>query len=223
MVTPPTGRPEPGDLFLSLLVEEARSLGIDLQDKAVDALKSHYLMLVRWSRSVRLVGDLSPQTVVRRHALESLSLLPWIHEKQGSLLDIGSGNGYPAIPLKCALPDIRVAMMEPALRKSLFLEHVIANLGLADTSVIRGRVDRPADLARHGRWDCISMRAVAAIPVVMAGATSALRPRGRLLLLVGDAGRKDIASALGQQLELLAESRFAGTDGSYIVVVGLRS
>lgn len=205
--------------FSTLLARELGATGIELSAPCQAQLAEHYRLLVRWSRSVRLVGSLDPGTVVRRHVLESLALVPWVHERRGSLLDIGSGNGYPAIPIRVALPALRVAMMEPTVRKSLFLETVIAELELKDASVIRSRVDRPADLLRHGRWDCITMRAVAAIPVVMQAAPSVLRSRGRLLFLVGEAGRREVAQSMQPPLRLLFESRLEGTEGSYVVVV----
>jgi len=207
--------------FRSLLQAEATASGIRLTDQCLDRLATHYSLLKRWNRAVRLIGDTDPATVVRRHALESLALLPFVHEPRGSLLDIGSGNGYPAIPLKCALPDLRLAMIEPTIRKSVFLQTVAADLGLADTMVFRTRIDRGADLERLGRWDVISMRAVAAIPAVLAGAPASLRPRGRLILMVGEAGRRTILDLLVKPLELVADHQLAGSRGSWVVTLAL--
>ncbi|HET6374355.1 MAG TPA: 16S rRNA (guanine(527)-N(7))-methyltransferase RsmG, partial [Candidatus Polarisedimenticolia bacterium] len=171
-----------------------------------------------WNRAVRLVGDPSPDIVIRRHILESLALLPFIKETRGSLLDIGSGNGYPAIPLKCALPDLRLTMLEPTLRKSLFLEQVIRELGLSDATVIRGRIDRPRDLTRLGRWDQISMRGVAVVHTVLAAAASSLRGGGRLLLMLGASGTTGVRGHVMPPLEVLAEQRIASSGGGLLVV-----
>ena len=206
--------------LIDLLRTELAAGGPELDDKALGRLVDHARLLVKWNRAVRLVGSTDTATLARRHILESLALLPYIHEPRGSLLDIGSGNGYPAIPLKCALPDLRVALMEPTMRKAVFLRTVISDLGLTDAEVFRARVDRPGDLSRHGRWDCITMRAVAAIPAVMTGATSALRPSGRLLFMVGDAGRDQVLKLMRDPLALLGESRLPGTRGSHLVVIG---
>ena len=205
--------------FRSLLETEAHKAGMALPRAGLDSIEAHYRLLVKWSRAVRLVGDLDPLAVVRRHVLESLALLPYIQERRGSLLDIGSGNGFPAIPLKCMLPDLRLGMMEPTLRKSLFLSTVVQELGLADCEVIRARVDRPQDLARMGRWDCITMRAVAVIPAVMAGGAPALRPGGRILFMVGEAGRVEILRHLKHPLELIASNQMPSSRAAYIVAV----
>src|SRR5262245_57181627 len=190
--------------FRSLLQAESLRAGLQLETRCLDRLSSHYQLLVKWSRAVRLVGSTDPATVVSRHILESLALLPYVPEPRGSLLDIGSGNGFPAIPLKCALPDLRLGMVEPTIRKGAFLTAAIAQLDLTDSEVIRGRVDRSRDLARLGRWDCITMRAVAAIPAVLSGAEDGLRPGCRPLFMVGAEGRDEIYRRLTPSLELVA-------------------
>lgn len=207
--------------FRELLAAEASAAGLRLDPLSLDKLAEHYRLLAKWNRAVRLIGTTEPETVIRRHILESLRLIPFIHEPCGALLDIGSGNGFPAIPLKCALPSLRIGMLEPTLRKGSFLSAVAAALDLSDTEVIRGRVDRARDLSRLGRWDCISMRAVAAIPAVLAGAPEALRPGGRLLFMVGQAGRQEILERIAAPLELVAIQQLPGSHSSYIVVAGL--
>jgi 16S rRNA (guanine527-N7)-methyltransferase len=205
----------------SLLQAELARTSAELPERAVDRLLLHAHLLRKWNKAVRLIGSTDPEEIVRRHIMESLALVPFIHEPRGGLIDIGSGNGYPAIPLKCALPDLRLAMMEPTMRKAVFLRTVAADLRLTDVTVVRDRVDRPADLARYGKWDCITMRAVAAIPIIMAGAPAVLRPGGRLLFMVGENGRDQILRGLGSGLELLGDVRFAGMRASHLVVVGL--
>jgi 16S rRNA (guanine527-N7)-methyltransferase len=213
----------PTQEFRSLLEAEVRKAELHLPPAALDRIEAHYRLLVKWNRAVRLVGDLDPATLVHRHVLESLALLPYLQERRGSLLDIGSGNGFPAIPLKCVLDELRVGMMEPTERKSLFLATVVRELGLTDCDVIRARVDRPKDLARWGRWDCITIRAVAALPALLMGGGSALRPGGRILFMVGEAGRQEILARLAPPLELIASNQLPNSRASFIVVVGLPS
>lgn len=205
----------------SLLLAEARRRSLTLPADCLDRLVAHDRLLTRWNRAVRLIGSTDPEEIVQRHILESLALLPLVREQRGSLLDIGSGNGFPAIPLKCALPDLRVGLMEPTVRKGAFLRAVIADLKLADTEVIRDRIDRPADLARYGRWDTVTMRGVAAIPVVMEGALEALRPGGRLIFLVGEEGRAQILSRLTPPLVLAGDDRLPDRRSAYAVVLQL--
>ncbi|MFQ5701031.1 MAG: 16S rRNA (guanine(527)-N(7))-methyltransferase RsmG [Acidobacteriota bacterium] len=209
------------DRFRSLLEEELAGAGIAVSSGCLERLAAHFRLLERWNRSVRLVGSTEASVVARRHMVESLLLLPFIAEPAGSLLDIGSGNGFPAVALKCALPALRLVMMEPTARKAAFLQVLLAELDLSHATVVRDRVDRASDLARHGRFDCITMRAVAAIRPVLDGAVAALRPAGRLIFLVGESGADLIAEYLRPPLELLERRLIPGRRASYIVVVGL--
>ena len=211
----------PSQEFRQLLEAETQKAGLSLPRAGLDRIAAHYRLLAKWNRAVRLVADPDPLTVVRRHVLESLALLPFIEERRGSLLDIGSGNGFPAIPIKCVLDELRLCMMEPTLRKSVFLSTVARELELRDCDVVRSRVDRPQDVGRLGRWDCITMRAVAAIPTVMAGGASALRPGGRILFMVGEAGRAEVLRRLVEPLELIACAQMSSLRSGYVVAIGL--
>jgi len=208
--------------FRSLLEAETAAAGLALEPACLDRLTAHQRLLVKWNRAVRLIGDLDPLTIIRRHIIESLRLIPFILEPRGALLDIGSGNGFPAIPLKAALDQLRLVMLEPTVRKSQFLRTVISDLKLSDTTVARERVDKPRDLVKLGRWDCITMRGVAAIPAVIEGAASALRPNGRVLFLVGDAGRREIEKRIQPPLEIVALQPLPSTQASFIAAVELR-
>lgn len=206
--------------FRSLLEAETAQAGLHLEAAQIDGIAAHYQLICKWNRAVRLIGDTDPARAIGRHILESLQLIPLIPDKRGSLLDIGSGNGYPAIPVKCALPMLRVGMLEPTIRKGVFLRAVVAELGLSDCEVIRGRVDAPGDLARLGRWDCITMRAVAAIPAVLKGGGAVLRAGGRILLMVGESGRDLAVRSIEAPLALIGVERPSMDRASYIVVAG---
>ena len=208
--------------FRSLLEAEAGRAGLELTKAHFDRLQAHYALLEKWNRAVRLIGTTEPDEVVRRHTLESLALVPFVPADSDSLLDIGSGNGFPAIPVKCVLENLRLVMMEPVAKKVTFLEQVIATLAIKDASVLRARIDKPGDLRGEtddANWDCITMRAVAAIPSVMRGCPDALRPGGRLLVLTGESGRTEIRRLLRPPLELMAEQRLPHMRASYIVAI----
>jgi len=169
-----------------------------------------------------LIGTTDPAEVVRRHTLESLALLPHIPLEAGSLLDIGSGNGFPGLVIKCVREDLELVLLEPTHRKAVFLEQVVVALGLERVQIMRARVDRPGDLLLPGkpaRWGCITMRAVSAFDPVMRGARDALRPGGRLLLPVGRAGREEVLGLMGAGLKIAAEVRLPHRDSSWLLVI----
>lgn len=210
-----------GELFRSILEAEVSAAGLSLTDDCLGKLTRHYELLVKWNPTVRLVGSTDPGTVARRHTLESLALASHVPKPDGSLLDIGSGNGFPAIPLKCAIPSLAVSMMEPTLKKSVFLELAARELGLSNTTVVRERVDSAADLTKHGRWDTITMRAVAVVPVVMATAVETLAPGGRILFMLGQAGLDQVRSLATPPVRIFDTVPLPRRNASWLVSVGV--
>jgi 16S rRNA (guanine527-N7)-methyltransferase len=207
--------------FRSLLEAEADRSGLSLGQECLDRLTSHYKLLSKWNTAVRLTGDLDPRVVVGRHISDSLSLVPHLHDPSGSLLDIGSGNGFPGIILKCVRPELRLTLLEPTIRKSVFLSEVISELGLTEARVLRARVDGRRDLIRLGKWDQITLRAVAAITTLVASGPDVLNPGGRILLLVGDARRAEAIRCLKPPLELLSDIKRPAMRSSYLLSIGL--
>lgn len=210
-----------GELFRSILEAEVSGHGLTVPAECLGKLTRHYELLVKWNPAVRLVGSTDPRIVARRHTLESMVLASHVPNPKGRLLDIGSGNGFPAIPLKCVLPGLSVTMMEPMLKKSVFLETAISELGLSDTRVIRERVDSPGDVSRHGRWDVISMRAVAVIPIVLSAAVDALEPGGRILFMLGQKGLDEVRSQARSPLEIVEIAPLPRRSASWLVSVGV--
>ena len=210
-----------GELFRSILKAEVSAGDLSFSEDCLEKLARHYDLLVKWNPAVRLVGSTDPRIVARRHTLESLVLASHVPRPDGTLLDIGSGNGFPAIPLKCALPSLAVTMMEPMLKKSVFLETAVSEMGLTGTRVLRERADSAGDLTRHGRWNAITMRAVAVVPLVMTTAPETLAPGGRLLFMVGQAGLDQVRSLTLPPLRVVAVVPLPRRSASWLVSVGL--
>jgi 16S rRNA (guanine527-N7)-methyltransferase len=100
-------------------------------------------------------------------------------------VDIGSGAGLPGIPLAIARPDIQVVLLEPLLRRSEFLDEVVAELGLA-VEVVRGRAEEPWVRERYGGRDAAVSRAVAALDKLTKWSMPLLRPDGRMVAIKGE-------------------------------------
>jgi 16S rRNA (guanine527-N7)-methyltransferase len=93
------------------------------------ALGGYLELLGRWGSAVDLLGDVDEDELVTGHVLESLAALPWVGSS-GTLLDVGSGNGFPAVPLLLARPGVRGVLLEPRERRWAFLREVVRELGL---------------------------------------------------------------------------------------------
>ena len=139
-----------------------------------EAVASYLLLLARWEGAVDLVGRVDAEELLRDHVLESLAGAALLGDT-GRLLDVGSGNGFPAVPLLLARRGVRGVLLEPRERRWVFLREVVRELGLG-AEVRRERIERH----RGDGYDVMSVRALGA-PAWAGAAARLLRADGALL------------------------------------------
>lgn len=138
-------------------------LGITLTDKQLQQFDKFYELLVEWNKVMNLTGITEYDEVNEKHFVDSLSIVKAIDIKSvESVIDIGTGAGFPGIPLKIAFPHLKVVLLDSLNKRINFLNTVIAELGLTDISTIHGRAE---DYAKQDEYRekfnlCVS-RAVA--------------------------------------------------------------
>ena len=118
----------------ALLSAGTQELGLSLSPAALEQFLFYGKELLRWNARVNLTGLKNLPDVVIRHFLDSLAVWPWIKDLH-SLADIGAGAGFPGLPLKLALPHLHLTLIESTGKKTVFLQYIIAHLGLVDVAV----------------------------------------------------------------------------------------
>jgi 16S rRNA (guanine527-N7)-methyltransferase len=160
------------------------TLGIELGVGARAAIDGHTRLLLAWTESINLTAIREPARVALLHVVDSLSALPPLRERGiDRFVDIGSGGGYPGLPLAAALPAARVLLAEPIGKKAAFLATAIAAVGLDSTvEAAPVRAEALAGDARHrGRWPAVTARAVASLADLVELAFPLLAPGGILV------------------------------------------
>lgn len=120
-----------------------------LDDRVADQFNEHYELLVAWNRKLNLTRIVEPEEAARFHFLESAFLSTFVKspaEEGGRLVDVGSGAGFPGLPLACVWKDCEVVLIEPSGKRTVFLKEAIRKLGLRKVSVLNQRFS--ADLMR---------------------------------------------------------------------------
>ena len=147
------------------LLEETKlpALGLGEQEDAL--FRRYYKELVEWNRAVNLTAITAPDEVTTKHFLDSLSVARVISDEAlagGSLVDVGSGAGFPGLPLKIAWPGMEVTLVESVSKKTAFLRHVVDALRLKGVEVETGRAETLAhDERLRESFDVVVSRAVA--------------------------------------------------------------
>ena len=139
-----------------------------------------------------LIGPRETERLWERHLLNCAVVAELLPER-GELVDIGSGAGLPGIVLAILCPSLSVILLEPLLRRSLFLSECVTDLGLVNTTVVRARAEDKA--AAHIRADVATARAVAPLDRLTVWAAPLLRPGGELLAIKGQSAADELAAA----------------------------
>ncbi|MBI4635291.1 MAG: 16S rRNA (guanine(527)-N(7))-methyltransferase RsmG [Candidatus Rokubacteria bacterium] len=134
-------------------------------------------LLIKWQKTHRLVGSTEPRWIVENLFLDSLLYLKVLPMPLGSLLDLGSGAGFPGVPIKIVEPGVRLTLLEARRRRASFLAAVVRELRLERVEVLNARAEGvAADLA--GRFDAVVMRCAGRLEPLMALANEFVRPGG---------------------------------------------
>jgi len=146
------------------LVNGAARLGIDLAPHQLEQFQAYYQLLREWNQRFNLTAIVDYQEVQIKHFLDSLtvSLVMTTDVSRVRVMDVGSGAGLPGIPLKIALPQIRLTLLESVGKKTVFLSHLVNALGLEDVEVVTGRAEEVAHLSSfREKFDVTISRGVA--------------------------------------------------------------
>lgn len=148
---------------LTVFNKGLEQLGIELSDQQKEQFLKYYDLLIEWNSFMNLTGITEFQEVIVKHFLDSLSLVKAIQIKDGQkLIDVGTGAGFPGIPLKIAYPGLKVTLLDSLKKRLNFLDEVISQLGLTDIETVHGRAEDAGKnpLYREKYQLCVS-RAVA--------------------------------------------------------------
>ena len=156
---------------MEVLVEGAARLGIDLDGGQVERFRSCYDELISWNENVNLTAVTGLEEVQERHFLDSLAVASALPETvldgRDRLLDVGSGAGFPGLPLKIAYPRIDITLLEATRKKTAFLRHVVDRLGLEGVEVVTGRAEEEAHRPEiRERFGAVASRALARLDVL---------------------------------------------------------
>jgi 16S rRNA (guanine527-N7)-methyltransferase len=214
----PAENPSGANRFRNLLLAQAAGLGRPLPPQAAEAMQEHYRLLRLWGKKMNLTGLKEEGAILRRHFLEPIAAAD-LFGGSGSLVDIGSGNGFPAIPLRILCPDLELVLVESSERKSAFLWAVIQALRLTGCRVETRRVRRRSDLADLLPCRYLTFRAVRGLDLLKGDAPPLLKEGGRAILFVSETEATSIEKAPPAGLRHLDKRTLPSGADSCVVVL----
>jgi 16S rRNA (guanine527-N7)-methyltransferase len=171
-------------------------LGIELDSDRLGLFSAFAEELKKWNRKINLTAIRDDREIVVKHFADSLTLLPLL-TGNGSLLDIGSGGGFPAIPLKIMLPSLSVFSVDAVEKKILFQRHAARRLQLQLFTAFHSRVEE-LSASHAANFDYVVSRAFSDLPYFASLALPLIKNSGRIIAMKGRGGREEADSAAGQ-------------------------
>jgi 16S rRNA (guanine527-N7)-methyltransferase len=159
-------------LAMERLIKGAGKLGIELDARQISQFEVYYRELIEWNRKINLTAITDYSSVQTRHFLDSLTITLALSEEDMArpgfnIMDVGTGAGFPGLPLKILFPQPRLVLIEPTAKKTAFLDHIISKLQLKDVEVLNSRAEEAGHLAPYReQFALVVSRAVALLPTL---------------------------------------------------------
>ncbi|MBN2503005.1 MAG: 16S rRNA (guanine(527)-N(7))-methyltransferase RsmG [Anaerolineales bacterium] len=176
---------------MKALIQESQDvLDLKISSAQLEMFQKYHAELVEWNEQMNLTAIRDPEGIRVKHFLDSLSCLQAMRNTPlKRLVDVGTGAGFPGIPIKLLYPEIHLTLVESIAKKTAFLEHIVQVLGLKGVEVLQTRAETLGqDAAHRESYDWAVARAVAPLPVLMEYLLPLVKIGGKMLAQKGESG-----------------------------------
>lgn len=175
-------------------------------------------LLLTWNEKINLTA-ITDRTEIRvKHIEDSLALLPHLKDAR-TLIDLGSGAGFPGIPIKLERPELQVTLVEATRKKVSFLIKVIAQLELKGIRAVQGRVESKELQQQLGTFDIVTSRATWSLKDFLPIALSYCSPEGRIIAMKGAGWRRECQEASITTQEVVSYQLSDGSQRALIIII----
>jgi 16S rRNA (guanine527-N7)-methyltransferase len=214
-------------MFIDALETAANSFGLNLTPEQIKAFAKYNELLIAWNEKINLTAITDPQEVAVKHMVDSLACLDDAIFVEGcSVIDVGTGAGFPGLPLKIVRPDIKLTLLDSLNKRLLFLQDVVDQLGLAGTELIHARAeDAGRNSKLRAKYHIAVSRAVARLNVLAELCLPFVRLNGFFVALKGAQFCEEVSEAesaivkLGGQVIDVHPVKLPGIDDKRAIVV----
>ncbi len=179
-------------MTLQEFLDALKNRGIEPEDRIIDQLNDYAFYLKEYNEKVNLTAISEYEEVLDKHFYDSLLAVQ--KDLQGTLVDVGTGAGFPGVVLKIVYPELKVLLIEPIGKRCVFLNSLIQRLGLKDIEVINTRGE-DYSLEHREQYDYVTARAVSNLNVLIEVCGAMVKKNGYFICMRGKDGRQEIADA----------------------------
>ena len=172
-----------------------KGLNIDLSTSQIKQFYDYMNLLIEWNKVMNLTGITEPREIIVKHFIDSLTILENI-DKNANIIDVGTGAGFPGIPIKIACPETKIVLLDSLTKRISFLDEVIKKLKLKDIETIHGRAEDIARDKKHReKYDLAIARAVAPLNILLEYLIPFVKVKGICLCMKGSNTEEEIENS----------------------------
>lgn len=175
----------------ALLIHTAATVGVLVDETDAERLDVYARLLVEWNERMNLTAITDPTDMVYKHFVDSLSVAPLLPTGAFSLIDVGTGAGFPGVPLAILRGDMRLTLLDSLNKRLVFLEELCRAVGVTATRIHARAEEGGRDPALREQFDVATARAVAALPVLCELCLPFVRVGGRFIAMKGPDGDRE--------------------------------
>lgn len=192
--------------FKNIIKKETKKEGFFLKKEEVELFEKYLFLLEEWNKKINITSIKNREEVIIKHFIDSILVLKYV-SLYGTIADIGTGGGFPGIPLKIVDPSLEIFLVEPMRKRSNFLRTAISTLGLEKITVFNGRAE---DFNEKEKFDFTISRALSDIKTFCILSLPLLKKNGHMIAMKGKETEKEISEVkiLEKKLKLIKNSCF---------------
>lgn len=172
-----------------------KELNIDLSENQLEQFYNYMNILIKWNKVMNLTAITEPKEIIIKHFVDSLTVLEKVKDKN-SIIDVGTGAGFPGIPIKIACPNIKVVLLDSLNKRINFLNEVINELKLENIKTFHGRAeDYGRDKNHREKYDIAIARAVAPLNVLIEYLMPFVKINGKCICMKGVKAEEEIGNS----------------------------
>ena len=213
--------------FYDLMAKAAEDVGLELTTEQYDQFITYMRLLQEWNEKINLTAILEDEEIIKKHFIDSIKAFKRDEFKKNvNMIDVGTGAGFPGIPIAIMNPNINVTLLDSLNKRIKFLDIVISKLGLKNIKTIHSRAEDGARNKKlREKFDIATSRAVANMSVLSEYCLPYVKVGGKFIALKGTAVDQEIEESdvaiktLGGELEQICEVKIEDTDLRHNLVV----
>lgn len=207
------------------LIEDASKIGINLNMFRVKQFEKYQDLLLEWNEKINLTTITEENDIITKHFIDSLTCLKYINS-QDKIIDIGTGAGFPGIPIKIVLPETKITLLDSLNKRIVYLNDVIEKTELTNIEAIHGRAEEFGMKPEYReKYDVVTARAVANLKVLAEYCVPFVKPGGTFICMKGSEYKDEVNEAkahigdLGGEIEKIEEIILPESDIKHTIII----